>query len=338
MVGLTNTSACQTTRIELSRSLYDQIIHHLLSVAPLEGVGLLAVPRAGQHRSPTKYYPGTNIDASSTRYTMDPAQVIAAFQDMDARQWSLGAIVHSHPASDPIPSPTDLQRAFYPDALLVIVGLVSDPPITRAWQVCMPHEGMPDHAVEILLVINDNGSSHRPSSDEQMVGERGGVKIAMTLPPSSTTSTAGSLEVSLGGFPTELERALEGYAQPALLRPASDGGWGVVENLCHLRDWEEVFLHRIETMLEQDNPALPALDDDLWAIERDYRGQEPKQALSELRKLRVRLLELLEGLPEDAWGRTGIHGMHGVVTIQWLVERLHDHGAEHLAQIRDALS
>ena len=34
----------------------------------------------------------------------------------------LGAIYHSHTRSDPVPSQTDINLAFYPDSLYVIVG------------------------------------------------------------------------------------------------------------------------------------------------------------------------------------------------------------------------
>lgn len=338
MMFIPNTPGRRLARLEMSRALFDEMLQHFLAVAPIEGVGLLAVPKAGRNRQATRYYPGRNIEASPTRYTMDPAQVVAALQDMDVRRWRLGAIVHSHPTSEPVPSATDLQRAFYPDALLLIFGLVPQPPTARAWQVCLPQEGVPVHPVEIPLMINEHGSSAHHPIDQQMADERGGVKVAMTQHATSPTRTAATLAASLADFPLELERALEGYGQQALVRPASDGGWGVVENLCHLRDWEEVFRHRLDAILEQDHPALPALDDDLWAIERDYRGQEPKQVLEDFRKLRYGVLERLSELPPEGWDRTGVHEVNGVVTVRWIAERLSDHCEEHLAQIRDALS
>ena len=47
----------------------------------------------------------------------------------------LGAIYHSHTRSAPLPSQTDINLAFYPDALYVIVGLERDEPDVRAWRI-----------------------------------------------------------------------------------------------------------------------------------------------------------------------------------------------------------
>jgi [CysO sulfur-carrier protein]-S-L-cysteine hydrolase len=47
----------------------------------------------------------------------------------------LGAIYHSHTRSAPEPSQTDINLAFYPEALYVIVGLKGPEPDVRAWRI-----------------------------------------------------------------------------------------------------------------------------------------------------------------------------------------------------------
>jgi proteasome lid subunit RPN8/RPN11 len=47
----------------------------------------------------------------------------------------LGAIYHSHTRTEPYPSQTDINLAFYPDALYVIVGLAGDEPEVRAFTI-----------------------------------------------------------------------------------------------------------------------------------------------------------------------------------------------------------
>ncbi|MDP9362870.1 MAG: DinB family protein [Chloroflexota bacterium] len=147
-----------------------------------------------------------------------------------------------------------------------------------------------------------------------------------------------SLVDSLAAFLDELERAIAGRPVETLVRPASDGGWGVIENLCHLRDWEEVFLARARALVEQDRPSLPAYDDELWAIERDYRGQDPMRVVQRFRALRADLVALLRGADPVAWSRVGVHEVHGEVTLRWLAEQAYRHGDEHLGQIREALA
>jgi proteasome lid subunit RPN8/RPN11 len=142
--------------LRIGRALYERLLVHLLAAAPLEGVGLLAVAEdgAGGARA-TRFYPGTNVDASPTRYTMDPAEVLAAFRDIAAHGWRLGAIVHSHPATPPTPSPTDLREAHYPEALLVIVGLADAAPRARAWRIAVG--AAPPAVVEVPLIVEQDG-------------------------------------------------------------------------------------------------------------------------------------------------------------------------------------
>ena len=123
------------TTLTLVPDLTDRIVSHLRSVAPLEGVGLLAIDQqsAGPNRIATAYYAGTNRDHSPTRYTMAPDEVLRSFLDMEQRGWRLGGIVHSHPIGPATPSPTDMREFHYPEALMVIVSLAGDAPDLRAW-------------------------------------------------------------------------------------------------------------------------------------------------------------------------------------------------------------
>ena len=139
-------------------------------------------------------------------------------------------------------------------------------------------------------------------------------------------------------FPDELARLLAGRSREALERPARDGGWGVIENLCHLRDWEQVFLDRSRAIIREDRPELPAYDDELWAIERDYRGQDPGHVFEEFRELRMELVQLLEGRPDAAMASVGHHAALGDITLRWVAEHVLRHGEQHLQQIREALA
>jgi hypothetical protein len=140
-------------------------------------------------------------------------------------------------------------------------------------------------------------------------------------------------------FPEELGRAIFGGNDPeSLIRPASDGGWGVVEILPHLADWEEIYIERIRKTAQEDRPYLPGFDDSLWSIERDYRGQNPRASFARLSELRAGTVEFLKALPAESWTRTGEHGYYGEVTLQWLADHICDHDQEHLQQARDALA
>jgi len=107
------------------------MLAHLRSKLPQEGCGLIACDANGA----VELFPGTNTEASETRYNMDLAEVVAAFNEIDRHDWRLGAIYHSHPQTPARPSTTDLSFAFYPDALMVIVSFAVDPPEVCAFRI-----------------------------------------------------------------------------------------------------------------------------------------------------------------------------------------------------------
>ncbi len=149
--------------LRVSASLLSEVFQHLLTAAPCEGVGLLAGIIDGSWAQATAFYQGTNVDASPTRYTMAPEEVISAFRDMRSREWRLAAIVHSHPASVPVPSATDLMEAYYPEALLLIVGLATRPPIARCWRLVSNLAAPEKEVVEVVLSVG--GREHRGQRD-----------------------------------------------------------------------------------------------------------------------------------------------------------------------------
>jgi len=143
----------------------------------------------------------------------------------------------------------------------------------------------------------------------------------------------------LAGFPDDLRRLLfSSHGEDDLYRPGSDGGWGIVEILPHLRDWEEIFFERARRIVEEDNPELPGYDDALWPIERDYRGQDPREVFDDFADLRGEHVEFLLTLSPEDWERTGVHSLYGEITLRWMENHVCDHDSVHLEQARDVLA
>lgn len=131
-------------RLVLPAAVREEIVTHLDAARPFEGVGLLAVSLEGSTHTgerialAERFYPGTNIDASPSRYTMDPAEVLRAMRDIDAQGWTLGAIVHSHVRGPATPSVTDVREARYPESVMLIVSFASASQQMRGWRVEYP--------------------------------------------------------------------------------------------------------------------------------------------------------------------------------------------------------
>ncbi len=114
-------------------SIRRRIIDHARAARPNESVGLLATVRDGRETVATAFFPGTNVDASPMRYTMNRTEVEIALHRISRAGWTLGAIVHSHPDDPAVPSETDLREHRYSEALMGIISLVAEPPDLRAW-------------------------------------------------------------------------------------------------------------------------------------------------------------------------------------------------------------
>lgn len=119
--------------MRLFAHIRDQIVGHALAMLPEEACGLLAVDSDGCVRHA---YCLTNVDRSSSSFTLDPDEHYASLVDAESRGWVLGGSFHSHPRTAAVPSHTDVARALETDWVYLIVGL-ADPesPEVRAWQI-----------------------------------------------------------------------------------------------------------------------------------------------------------------------------------------------------------
>jgi proteasome lid subunit RPN8/RPN11 len=120
-----------SARMRIDRELYDEMVAHARADAPNECCGMVA-SRDGEA---VKVYPATNSAASPLRYEIDGAEQYRIQIEIDDADLDLGAIYHSHTRSAPYPSQTDINLAFYPEALYVIVGLAGDEPEVRAFSI-----------------------------------------------------------------------------------------------------------------------------------------------------------------------------------------------------------
>jgi len=117
--------------VQISQALLDEIVAHARAEAPNECCGMIAA----QDGVAVAVHRARNAAASPLRYEMDGMEQYKIQTAIEDGGFELGAIYHSHTRSDPEPSQTDINLAFYPDALYVIVGVKSDEPDVRAWRI-----------------------------------------------------------------------------------------------------------------------------------------------------------------------------------------------------------
>ena len=140
---------------------------------------------------------------------------------------------------------------------------------------------------------------------------------------------------------------ISGLLNP-LLEPGQPGGpvlkrrplineWSLTEILCHLRDTElEINLPRMRMLLELEEPFIPALDTDSWAVTRAYQNQDASQALDKFCSARIKTVKLLRGFGEE-WKRKARHAIFGPTDLQELVKFMAEHDKLHIRQIRSTV-
>jgi proteasome lid subunit RPN8/RPN11 len=114
--------------VKLPRAFLNQMIAQAYADAPLETCGLLA----GRDECASRVLPVPNILQSRVAYRMGGQEFADA---MTACDFQPLAIYHSHPQGPPVPSPTDIAEAFYPDSIYVIISLAQSPPSVRAFHI-----------------------------------------------------------------------------------------------------------------------------------------------------------------------------------------------------------
>lgn len=117
----------------LEKRFAEEIIAHASAEDPNECCGVLA----GRDGRVLALYRGLNAEASPYRYNIDSRDLLRIMREIEDRGWEILGIYHSHTHTSAYPSKTDVELAFYPDALYLIVSLMdAQRHIIRGFRIC----------------------------------------------------------------------------------------------------------------------------------------------------------------------------------------------------------
>ena len=171
------------------------------------------------------------------------------------------------------------------------------------------------------------------------------------------TRPVGDRVARLRSTPDEVARLLHGRDDRALSRRPDARSWAPKEIVCHLRDVEELFLVRFQTILAVEDPPILTLsanpealarwgiggeighplDPDRWAEERQYSQSDGLEAFQAFRRRRREVVGLLDALDHRQWRRGGIHLARARMELGEWVASLAGHDDNHLDQLRRAV-
>ena len=113
-------------------------------------------------------------------------------------------------------------------------------------------------------------------------------------------------------------------------------GWSVLEIMCHLRDYQEIFATRIKRMLEEDNPRFEVYDEVArmaLVVDKGYANQDLSSVFADFSSTRRALIDRLSSLPDEQWTRVGSFAEDDQVDIGMPVVHTMLHDADHTEQI-----
>jgi proteasome lid subunit RPN8/RPN11 len=114
------------------RALVDELIAHARTEFPNECCGMIA----GSGGEAVRVHRAANTESSPFMYVMEPREQLRIMEEIDEGGWDLLAIYHSHTRSAAYPSRTDVELAFFPDTLYLIVSLADrERPDIRAFRI-----------------------------------------------------------------------------------------------------------------------------------------------------------------------------------------------------------
>jgi hypothetical protein len=121
-------------------------------------------------------------------------------------------------------------------------------------------------------------------------------------------------------------------ARAAVHRPVPAGEWTPADVVRHLIAVEEEVWHgRLRQLAEEDHPRWPWTEPDRWL-------GAPDASLDDLLAIyadrRHTTIDVLDGLDDVGWARTGVHATYGVLDVAALMTRAIDHDDEHVASFQ----
>src|SRR5262249_331080 len=113
--------------------------------------------------------------------------------------------------------------------------------------------------------------------------------------------------------------AIHGVTEAVLSQRPDEKNWAAKEILCHLRDIEELWTVRAQTVLLAENQMFLRNYPDRWIQERQYLRNDSANALAAFRIRRQEALELFRKLSPTQLQRTCNHAVLGRITIDQII-------------------
>ena len=130
--------------------------------------------------------------------------------------------------------------------------------------------------------------------------------------------------------PAELTAAAAGLSGDQLRARPVAGKWSTHEVVCHIADFEPVYLDRIKRVIAEHEPTMFSGDPDLFAAKLHYKARETAAELAFITGCRRHLTSILLQLSDADFVRLGRHSEAGPLTLEKLLRNVTGHIPHHV--------
>ena len=130
--------------------------------------------------------------------------------------------------------------------------------------------------------------------------------------------------------PRALRKAVAGMTREQLFGRPVPGKWSTLEVVCHLCDFEPVYVDRMKRVIAEDKPPLISADEQRFAAALAYHERDLEEELAIVERTRQQMARILRTLPPAAWERVGIHSEAGPLSLKELLTRITNHIPHHV--------
>ena len=104
------------------------------------------------------------------------------------------------------------------------------------------------------------------------------------------------------------------------------------EVICHMADWEPIFLERLIGTVNEPNFTIISYDEGEFVISRNYAAQQIDATVERFAEERQMVIQYLEGLSAADWNKIGQHPERGKMTVYDQANMLLGHDLYHIEQ------
>ncbi|MGE1165208.1 YfiT family bacillithiol transferase [Peribacillus simplex] len=138
-------------------------------------------------------------------------------------------------------------------------------------------------------------------------------------------------------YTIRLRETVDSLSDEELSRTYREGSWTVRQLVHHIADSQLNMYQRLKLALTDENPTVPAFDEEKWAIQPDTK-LPVESSIKMLEGINERIVSLGYSLTEEQLDRAFTHQINGIITVATKVAKLAWHEEHHLAHIKIALT